>query len=87
MSDGQDTDLGWIVPALLGAAVGASVGYAVRGMQSRSREARAAAAELEGYRRGLQDGHNRLAHRVLKRGQRAREVAPRSARDTLPEGI
>jgi hypothetical protein len=78
-------DWGWVMPALIGAAVGASVGYAVRGMQSRDREARAAAAEVEGYRRGLQDGHNRLAARQARKARMGRLTAPR--RDTIPEGV
>lgn len=81
----EETDGGWVMPAVIGAAVGASIGYAVRGMQSRAREARAAGAEVDGYRRGLQDGHNRLAARQARKARVGRLTAPR--RDTIPEGI
>lgn len=80
MSESSGTVLLVAGVALVAGAVG---GYVVA-----SKRERAAAEDRsrDAYRRGLQDGHNRLAHRVSKRGQRAREVAPRYARDTLPEG-
>lgn len=71
-------------PLILAAlAVGALGGYAV-GVAAGTK--RSEPARTDAYRRGLQDGHNRLAAREARRDRRAREVRPRSQRDTIPDG-
>jgi len=72
---------GWIVSVLVGAGVGAAAGYA---LGARSRDDDVERESVAAYRRGLQDGHNRLAAKSARKAKQARLTAPR--RDTLPDG-
>lgn len=71
---------GWLFPALVSAGVGAAVGYA---LGAKSREDDVEKASVSAYRRGLQDGHNRLAAKGARKAKQARLTAPK--RDTLPD--
>lgn len=71
---------GWFFPALVSAGVGAAVGYA---LGSRSRDEDVEQGAVAAYRRGLQDGHNRLAAKSARKAKQARLTAPK--RDTLPD--
>lgn len=70
----------WILPALVSAGVGAAVGYA---LGARSRDDEVEQGSVSAYRRGLQDGHNRLAAKSARKAKQARITAPK--RDTMPD--
>ncbi len=78
----SDTSPIW--PAGLGVLMGAVGGYLVA-QHVASRDA--AVATRDAYRRGLQDGHNRLAARHARKTRKALAVTPRALRATFPDGM